>query len=610
MPDRIVGITRTSLWKSWKAIRRQLRKTSLRDIVDFLEYDIDPDVWINRLLTQIANGTYEPNSPRRFTIAKSKGFSRQMTLPGIPDLVLYRATVDYLYTRVRSRQHKHVYFERIQLHKIRKEASSSDSENTEPLSSDYEVYTVNTFQGWLEYDQYRKFLIFRKIYPYIVVTDITNFFDSVLYNRIVDSLHQVSANRRVIGMLFFILERLSVREAYTESPRIGLPVDEFDCSRKLAHMVLFPHDDRMVAYVGEDAYVRWMDDQNIGVSSRAQALKALSETSKSLARLHLTPNAAKSKVLSLPEARRHFHLDINRMLDKAEKMPHRTRRERLLLGHEVKLVLKKVLAHEGEGEWEKVLKRVYRIAGLSRTRSLRAYCIAHVLQNPTLIRRIADYVRCSGTANEFLTFAQEVIQHEEQIYPDVNLVLVESLLRLEPSGTRSKTIRQIGSSLLSGKLKIVGWEECASVAPLLLLRYGDRRTLPSLRVCFERKIDTLPAQVIRASAVVYASFGISEFHNIRKAAGRLLRNNLAEMVRMVEKILSYKDLPDRIKPRIALYYDAVAGTKYVDMRALLSARLLGLNRRSEIRLWLAAKKQTLIAEPISQYDRCLLERLM
>ena len=91
MSDRIIGITRTSLWAAWKTIRKALRNVSVRDVVDFLEYDVDPDVWINRQLRQIRDGTYEPNSPTRFTLAKSKGFSRVMTLPAIHDLVLYRA---------------------------------------------------------------------------------------------------------------------------------------------------------------------------------------------------------------------------------------------------------------------------------------------------------------------------------------------------------------------------------------------------------------------------------------------------------------------------------------------------------------------------------------
>jgi hypothetical protein len=47
MSGQVVGITRSSLWSAWKAIRKQLSKASIRDVVDFLEYDVDPEVWIN-----------------------------------------------------------------------------------------------------------------------------------------------------------------------------------------------------------------------------------------------------------------------------------------------------------------------------------------------------------------------------------------------------------------------------------------------------------------------------------------------------------------------------------------------------------------------------------
>jgi len=61
MPGPIPGISRTSLWGSWKIIRKELDNASIRDVVDFLDYDIEPDVWIRRLLRQIADGTYEPS---------------------------------------------------------------------------------------------------------------------------------------------------------------------------------------------------------------------------------------------------------------------------------------------------------------------------------------------------------------------------------------------------------------------------------------------------------------------------------------------------------------------------------------------------------------------
>jgi hypothetical protein len=86
----------------------------------------------------------------------------------------------------------------------------------------------------------------------------------------------------MIGLLFFMLERLSIRDAFVECPRIGLLVDEFDCSRKLAHMMLFPHNNRVVKKYHEEAFVRWMDDQNVGVGSFPDGLKALGFISDSL----------------------------------------------------------------------------------------------------------------------------------------------------------------------------------------------------------------------------------------------------------------------------------------------------------------------------------------
>src|ERR1035437_3697554 len=96
----IKGISKSSLWSTWKLVRRDLRNASIRDVVDYIDYDVDPNKWILRLLEQISNGGYEPMSPFRFTLAKSNGFSRTMTQPSIPDLVLYRTIVDAIYISV------------------------------------------------------------------------------------------------------------------------------------------------------------------------------------------------------------------------------------------------------------------------------------------------------------------------------------------------------------------------------------------------------------------------------------------------------------------------------------------------------------------------------
>jgi hypothetical protein len=609
--DRIVGISRSSLWQAWKEVRKTLPKSSRRDVIDYLEYDINPERWISQLLSDIGRGAYEPARPIRFELAKTKGFNRRMTLPAIPDLVLFRAVVDYLFSRVRRREHKHVYFLQDALAEATKLASAQAQQVMNELLSPYAPMSQRRFYAWLRFDQYRKLLILDRIYPYIVITDIANFFDSVLYSRVATSLHGLSAPPEIVGLLFFLLERLSIREAYSESPRIGLPVDEFDCSRKLAHMILFPHDDRMVDLVGADAYVRWMDDQNLGAKSKAEGLSILAEADRSLRRLHLTANSSKSRILTLKEARRHFHLDINGRLDQLDGLPCETTAHKRQRRREIQRLWRYARQFENVGEWAKILKRLYRLAGRAESGIFRRRAIKDILGSPDLIVRVSDYMRATGSVSAFLRFAERLWEHPEQSYSSVNLALCEALLRLEPAPAEARRIRQIGSGLLSGGYAIANAVECAAVAPLLLLRFGDRRSQPLLRRTFDGLGDKRPPEVIRAAAVVFASYGRAEFQAARRATARLHRSNLVEMVRFIERILEYTEVPGSYKARLNPRGDSVAGTKYVDMRSILAARVLALNDRPKVRSWLRVKMRELRdRQGLSTYDKSLIDRLV
>jgi hypothetical protein len=285
----MIEINRSSLWNAWKSIRLELRNASVRDVVDYLDFDINPDTWINRLRDQVSSGRYEPSVPSRFMLAKSSGFSRTMTFPALPDLVLYRAITDHIHKRARRFQQPHVYFLRSQISQAEKALLGEVRALTDQPHPDYRMRSAGSFLNWLRFQQYRRLLMLRRVYPYIILTDITNFFDSILHAQIETALMRVKVPYKMVGLLLFLLERLAVRHPYSHSPRTGLPVDEFDCSRTLAHIVLFSHDDRMVKIAGRGGYVRWMDDQNIGASSRASGLRILARVQTSLAKLCSAP---------------------------------------------------------------------------------------------------------------------------------------------------------------------------------------------------------------------------------------------------------------------------------------------------------------------------------
>ncbi len=610
MTGPIVGVNKSSLWLAWKEIRAELRNASIRDVIDFLDYDIEPDVWMRRLLHQISSGTFAPSPPFRFPLAKSPSFKRILTFPVVQDLVLYRAIADYIHRRAKRYQQPHVYYRRADFHKAAAAAQQAAEQKMQELAADYRFTSTHSFLNWLNYSQYRKHLIVKRVFPFIVISDITNFFNSVLHSEVSNALRNFPIPSRLIGLLFFLLERLAIRADYSDSPGIGLPVDEFECSRTIANLVLFSHDRRIVNIVGKDAYVRWMDDHVIGVTSRGGGLWVLAALEESLSNLYLTSNAKKSVVLSLPEAKLYFHLNTNAALDALEsKIVKKSLRRRPLV-RDLGRVWRIARKGEGEGQWGQIQKRIYRLAGLTKARFMRTRAKRDLLGNPSLAERISDYMRCSGSVIEYLDFVEAILTHKEQIHDDVALVFVESLLRLEVKGKRARLLARRAERLLDDICARKRPPQFAAPASLLVLRFGDRSHRSILGRCFERANKGIPSQAIRAAAIVYASYGRNEFHHVRRTAGVLLTNPLALLVRLVLRICEFTDVPDRYKARLVVRHDSVSGREYLDMRVLLAACLLALNKKKGVHTWLKAWTDNARKRRISAFDKHLLAHLL
>lgn len=265
--------------------------------------------------------------------------------------------------------------------------------------------------------------------------------------------------------------------------------------------------------------------------------------------------------------------------------------------------------YEGIGEFEKILKRMYRLAGFAGIRLLRRRATKDVLRAPDSATFVFSYMRCSGSVSEYLTWAENLLSHDEQIYPDVNVSLFESLLRLEAGPADARRIRQIAVGVLNKSMTIPGAAECAAIAPLLILRFGDRRSLPLLRQYFDDDNLTVSQPLLRSAALTFCSFGSNEFREVRRAASRRLMNHLADVVRLVEKIRGFTTVPDRYKARLEARYDPMSQTVYVDMRSLLTVRLLQLAKNKAVSSWVTQWKSTMSSKGVSAYDQQLLKRL-
>jgi hypothetical protein len=150
----------------------------------------------------------------------------------------------------------------------------------------------------------------------------------------------------------------------------------------------------------------------------------------------------------------------------------------------------------------------------------------------------------------------------------------------------------------------------AAPACLLILRFGARGDLSRLKPGFRDRRRALPPRLIRAAAIVYASSGRKEFTEVRRAAAALLLNPLGLMVRLVLRILKFIEVPERYKIRLNARWDSVKNRPYLDMRMLVSARLLALNRKKNVKQWLKTWAAKMKKERLSTFDKRLLARLV
>jgi hypothetical protein len=82
------------------------------------------------------------------------------------------------------------------------------------------------------------------------------------------------------------------------------------------------------------------------------------------------------------------------------------------------------------------------------------------------------------------------------------------------------------------------------------------------------------------------------------------------MVRLVRRIMKFNEVPERYKNRLNTRWDPVKNKPYLDMRMLVSARLLALNRRKNVKQWLTSWVAKMKKDKISIFDRRLLARLV
>lgn len=422
----------TRVRNTWKQLRKELTKSLLRDCIDFAEFDLFTADWIKTLCSDVVSGAYQPIPPTRREESKSAGAFRVITTPSLKDGLIYRHICDYAYELARPTEWMGAFFSR----RFRKEVVGRKVDDID--DHDY----LEFFEIWRRYAAYRKHIGLGGLYRVLVVTDLTNYFESVQHELLYEHLGSLGIPRKALGVLGKLLDVLRPDSGHSASPAVGLPTDEIDCSRTLAHVFLFEHDREIANFAGNESYVRWMDDQNIGVASERQARMVVRQMVLSLSRQRLTLNTGKTKFLSPSMVSAEFWLDLNTEIDNLElilKHASAHREADSPFAARVFSAWSQLTDGMPRGHWDKVAKRLLLLAAKAGLDvATKEQCRDLLVKCPQLATRIFDYLVARGRYGDHLCLFKGFLHDKESLCEDVEIRWFESLLSSSPPDDRGE----------------------------------------------------------------------------------------------------------------------------------------------------------------------------
>lgn len=585
------------LERTWRALRDDLRHEWGRDCIDFLDIDMGRERWIQRIRNRLLTGTYRPKSPSRREEAKASGHSRVLTVPAIDDLLVYRHICDYVHRLARERQPPGTYFSR----RHQREPVGKRIDNLS--DSDY----LSFFEIWLRYHNYRKYIGLSGLFKYMVLADISNFFDSIQHPLLMEYLGPLGLPREALGVLGQLLQALRPETGHSPSPAVGIPVDSYDCSRMLANFFLFEHDNRLTAQVPSESYARFMDDQAIGVPSETRARQVIRLIQDSLSQQRLALNAAKTRVFNQAQLVEHFWLDENDAIDAIE----------LLLGGppagpQVSAAFNPVwgvlTTKDRQGQWIKVAKRLYRAAAVAGIDTITLEnCKRDLVDGPLLAEHIFRYLLTRNRYTDYIELFEWLLGSGDSIYEDVEEKWFESLLFVCPPDPMRSSLSALAEEFCRGAARGTGRAGPRVPAALLLYWLGQLNA-PIVLESILRGDPMADGNRQRTVAAILCALQPAQLDQWLSLAAREPASQVSHLIEWLARLKTGERfvIPN---PLITRRRPLSVGRAIYDARALLRIELLTASTRPDIRKAIQSDLAKARARALTTCEHLILERV-
>lgn len=326
----------------WRGIvKNQLRSLDLKDLFDNYDFNYNIEDRASTIRNEILNGTYKVGQPLIYRIEKKYGVCRHLVIPQPSDSLVLQVLVENVADNILANQPSENAFYSRDKHNVSHPHNVDD-------------YGFTWRQQWKELQ--KKIYNFNEEKELIIVTDLSNYYDSIDINELRKVFTSYAKIDEVlIDLLFRLIEEISWKPDYLPYSERGLPTTNIEGIRLLAHSFLFELDE-VIKQKTNNSFTRWMDDIIIGVGTRKEAIETLSAVSDMLKSRGLALNLAKTNIYNDKKGYYHFQIEENRYIDSIEKTKQGDE-DYKKISQQLLRSFKKHFKDQGAKYWDKISKR-------------------------------------------------------------------------------------------------------------------------------------------------------------------------------------------------------------------------------------------------------------
>ena len=278
MSDELARLLNLEL--AWGRVRDDLEnRVFVRHPYEMDLIEIDRDSWLSDRQASIRSGGYFPSAMIVCDVPKAKGGIRPGAHLQATDRLVYAACVGACLENVHA--------------EIRWAQGVVDFAYQLAATPRERKWLRSQFAGWEEFRE----CSLRKLeegFPYVVITDISAFYDNIDVATLISDLRQIGVPQALIDQIGRCLNRWGLIQGR------GIPQGQ-GASDILAKLYLNSVDKNLRA-LGYQHY-RYVDDFRIFCRDKAHARKAIMELTQLLRQRGLTLQTAKSEIYTADEAR-------------------------------------------------------------------------------------------------------------------------------------------------------------------------------------------------------------------------------------------------------------------------------------------------------------------